>query len=621
MRIVLVGGQANSAFIETFEKHKQIVISNTFNSINDLTSAVYESGITFLNSVDSILILDFAFLTGITSQRIELFIELQDMLTASGLSRTKLYLLTRNSDMYTGLQENVGGAPAILYINTEVMLIENQYPVKILTDIIMGKRDRMGLFHPDVDKNTLHSHMEMDKDKFIEDSRAVSSEILAYGKNEPFSVLSPEDYIDSPYTDKQVINRERSKRMAEREVKNKEKQNKNTKAKNSRNTKSSSRNVSFENSDTSNPSFDEDKPTRPNRKSSHELAQELAYPMEDIRRQRTLASQIDEDGVASLERDFDYDKLRQDENKGIGKDISDDSSELKSELTIRRLREKVEDKRKNGLVVSEKIANDSGVIAVYGDSQTGVSGFVANLAEVYGTAKRKVLIIDLDTVHRQQSAYFPNYAVKSKEFQGLSLGLLKASQGGSITYTAVDITSRVSILGMGITDNYNPSDDAIILSNIRRVIENAVNEYDIVILDIPHIRTFEYLEKIEDLVNMFVLVVSDLKYRNYTYFKNVLGNYVKVNTQLMDNVFKKSRVLVNKVNRNHILSNDSKHSNTEFGQWLVSLKYPFDRLYMLSEIPYYDEWELQYTTNIRHVWENTNLMYIFTDIINKMVWD
>lgn len=220
MRIVIVGGEANQPIKETFANYDDIVISNTFQYVTDLEDDIYDNGITFLNNVDSILVLDYGFDVPDSHDRVKQFVELQDAINVSGLTETKLYLVTKDSDIYTGIQSNIDGVPGIIYLETIVLAIEGEYKSKILYDILKGKRDRVGLYHPDADKVTMHSRMEEDKNLFIENSRSVSEEVLKYGQDAPVSLLSKKDYVDSEYTEKR-LRREELERKRELERKKK----------------------------------------------------------------------------------------------------------------------------------------------------------------------------------------------------------------------------------------------------------------------------------------------------------------------------------------------------------------------------------------------------------------
>lgn len=633
MRVVLVSGIVNKHFIEAFSSQKDIIFTNTFTHITDLSEEIYNTGITFLNAVDSIVVTDYAFDKRETRERVEDFIELQDILQTSGLRDTKLYLITRNSDMYTQLERNEGGAPGILYINTEVMLISGEYKTKILTDIVRGERDRFGLYHPDVDNQDFHSRLERDRDDFIESSRAVDKHILNYGTDEPISVLSSSDFIDSKYSEKKLMEQRKERRRRQQEM---ERQSKRSKKNSKRGYEEEEEEIDYEedyggiNINSGSSGGRSRGRDRSFKFVEDDIPKDMGVPRQNTRPPKRytssedfdVATEYDDLGVESLVKNIDNRQVyTSEEGTGIGEDLSTDASQWKSVRNIQKLKEVAEQKRGSGLIVTDKVKNDSGIIGVFGDRQSGTSGFVANLAEVYGTSGREVLVIDLDLLNRQQTAYFPKYEAFSRGYKGIANGLMKAVQGGSVSRTSVDITSRINVLGMSRQEPYDEENYKELYVGLEDLLNEAVVEYDIVILDIPFDKTFEFLNVLSEIVNSFVMVTSDLIYRNDIYFTQYLGNMVKENINIMNTVFKKTKVVVSKINANHILSNGERHSNKIFHDWLLSLQYPFDRLYMLGEIPYYNDWESQYNLGIRYVWQNETLMYMYADILNNIILD
>lgn len=216
MRVVFIGGSTNADMRKHFGDIKDITITNTFNQVRDLTDEVSSTGLSFLEAVDSIAILDYGF-EGNVNNRISDFIALQDILNVRQAT-IKLYLLTKNSDMYDKLQNNTDGIPGILYTYTQVMLVKGKYSYKIIEDILKGSRDLQGLYHPDVTKENAQSRLEADKELFIQDAKSVDDEILTYGINTPISKLSESDYIDSDYTKKKIMREKKEERQEQARI-------------------------------------------------------------------------------------------------------------------------------------------------------------------------------------------------------------------------------------------------------------------------------------------------------------------------------------------------------------------------------------------------------------------
>lgn len=101
---------------------------------------ILTTGVSFLQDVEAILLLDYGFESSDSKNRLEEFLYLQTFLKAHQLSNTgvKLYLATTEGDLYREIQNQNSGIPSIIYSNTEVCLVE-KYANKILVDILKGE--------------------------------------------------------------------------------------------------------------------------------------------------------------------------------------------------------------------------------------------------------------------------------------------------------------------------------------------------------------------------------------------------------------------------------------------------------------------------------------------------
>lgn len=561
-RYIMVAGEANQYMKKMFNPFPDIEIANTFNTVRSLTEDIMVNGVSFLQLVKSVVIIDYGFQSKTTEQRVNEFIELQDIMRSNSLQGTKLYLVTKDSDLYVHIRDSKGGIPGIHYINTKVMLLEGNYAPKIMGDILRGKRDKIGLYHPDVDKEKLSNRLIDDRDAFIEDSRTVSKDILKYGTDLPVSELSKTDFMDSPAIaekvnaeekerEKEQRRRERKKRLSSKEVKVNR--------------------------------GDEETPVKLSNVSGTVLK-----PIREV-------------------------QDRGDGFTGLG-------NEVKSVPNLRRLRKGFERLKGDNTFDEGKVLSDRGIISFMGMRRSGVSGMVANVADTYASAGKTVLVIDLDIQQRSQTLYFGNYRTAVSEHMGVGNGLIKVAKGGTINKTAVQITSRVSVLGIGKEEDVEDGWEQEIAMELPNILEDARDMYDIVLVDMPLWGVDSYLEILMEGVDKNIIVVENKWYDIDHLFSYILRKELEENQDRTLNLLKKSSLVLNQYVSGRLDDKGEEVNRTTVNRYILKQGFPYDYVTVLGEIPYYEDWEIQYHSNTRYIWEDKLAVGVYRYLVNKVVW-
>lgn len=552
----VVAGEANTHVKKMFEKQKEINIVNTFKTVDDLTKDVVDNGTSFLQVLKSVIVLDFGFTSTEAKDRAEEFIFLQDTLKSNSLRDTKLYLITKDTDLFSLLRGEVGGLPGVHYLNTEVLLIEGGYAPKLLGDIFRGRRDKTGLYHPDTDKQNLTERMKDDRDVFIEDSKSVSREILYYGKDIPVSELSKTDFTDSQAVERLIRQKEKEKLEEERKKSKKKPKNQDIKVNKRADILETSR-----------------KP----------VINRVESPSIPIAVTGTVQVR-DQQGMPNLQR-------MQEVFESLGRDKA----------------------------VKGKLENDKGVLAFVGERKAGTSGIVANVADVYAMSGRKVLVIDTDLINRTQTRYFGNYDELVDNHYGLGNGLLKVAQGGSLQRAVVQITSRVALLGMSQKEKISEGVVQEIADELGNIIEDARNQYDMVLVDVPNEYLGRYLRGLNG-TDKNLLVVENRWYDVEAFINLYLGKQVEDNEGEMVNFMKKSTLILNKFERGRISKEGNELNRVNVMKSLRKKGYPYDFIGVSGEIPHYDKWEDQYLTRVRYIWKDELALGVYKQLFSKVVW-
>src|SRR5699024_5090422 len=180
--------------------------------IRDLTV----SGIQ-LQELKSILIIDYAFKdeegNGLEQKVAEQLVEIQDLMVTNML-KTKLYIVTQNSDLYDKLRGDVNGMSGTYYPGTQVILVKNSYKIDMIMSILNGERDYQGLYNKEaLQKQSKEERLKKEKDDEIERRKNLDDAIREMDKNTPTTSMTDMDYVDTP---KRMAYEENKRREQER---------------------------------------------------------------------------------------------------------------------------------------------------------------------------------------------------------------------------------------------------------------------------------------------------------------------------------------------------------------------------------------------------------------------
>lgn len=579
-KVYVVGGIANDAVRDMFKSTKEIEILGTFPSILQLTEEVIEKGVSFLHLARAVLILDYGFTGQHHVERAKEFVLLQDALNSSSLSSTKLYLATKDSNLYVALQHPTDGLPSLIYLHTEVMLLRGEYVPKTLNDIIQGRHDLTGLYHPDVVRANKITRMEDDRDKFIADSKTVDNAILHYGKDEPISPFSQKDYVDSAYSISEANKREQERKRAERmqQAQQKQAQQKGKSKKRKKDARNESNPddeieiISFSNTD-----FDTNSPVN-----QTTIVSEKPNPFEPQARTTQVDVPI----------------------KGINLDRLKENFKSRMEKTI----------------LSEKLAQDSGVLVFTGTSKSGASGILANCADIYALNKRQVLIIDLDIENRMQLNYFPQYMERVQAGEGVANSLIQVIRGGAIPSNAVKLTSRIDMLAVHAKETVEVDWWDTLEQQLEPILTEAQSLYDIVLVDLPF-HLLPPCEQVIPLVSKFVCVTTNKIYELETLLERLHPQLaMQMNVESYQLLLRNMAIWINQyrdinVDRQQYVINRVWLRNT-----LHKMKHPYDKMQIVGESPFYEDWEQQFHSGVRYIWQDKVALGVFQQLLTKVVW-
>lgn len=564
-KVYIVGGIANDAFKDMFKTIKEVDIIGTFTTVAQLTDEVIEKGVSFLHLAKAVLILDYGFSRDNHVDRAKEFVLLQDALNSSSLSGTKLYLATKDSNLYTLLQKNDIGLPSIIYMHTEVLMLRGEYIPKILNDILQGRHDLTGLYHPEVTRANKVSRMEDDRDTFISESKTINQEILHYGKDEPISPFSQHDFVDSPYSESQARKREQDTKKQERLD--------NVRAKQaSSRPKQEAVQINITGKAFNEPSVQVQ--VKQNHKKAHET-----FPEEMIAKP-----------VANLSK-FNLDLMKE-------------SFQARTQHTI----------------LSDKLTQDSGILFFTGVAKSGTSGVLANVADIYALAKRKVLIIDLDVEGRMQPSYFPQYQEQIDNYEGVANSLLQVVKGGAIPTNAVQITSRISMLGLSPQEVIDFNWSQTVTDRLYDVLLEAQALYDMVLVDVPLYLIPACNDSIE-LANKFIWTTTNKFYDINTLIdRQLLAIQSQLDPVNFVDMLTKSAIWVNLFDASYTDRAGYVVNKVWVRNRLRKLGYPHDLIHTLGETPVYTEWESQFYKGTRYIWQDRTALGVFQQLLTKVVW-
>lgn len=624
-------------------------------TVDTLIDVLITSVSSQFDMLTSILVLDYAFEDeNDVGSCIEEFIELQDVLTQYDMRKVKLYLLTKNGDLYDRIGKSYQGRDVLIYQNTEVFLTDS-YHLTTMGNVLKGTMDGSGISPVRESTLTRHERIEQQQKVLEEDAKQVERETLEYEKDIPQSKLNREDYVDSASAraKREQMQKERDNlvRRAERlglnyyiddwgditlyDENENEIEDLDTYEKEARERKRGARK----------------EPEQVRRKSAYELEMERQSEMELEEQQKREGNLFTETPEEELEptlptpqnrtkrssqgghinqsypvgstssarvigKEESYKPFK--ERTGVNTTNVEGNERVENVSTLKVL---FEDLLSDGMtLVEEKLHDDSVIIAVSSMKGSGGSGIVSQTAEVYAMLGRKVCIIDLDINGRGQTHYFSNYDQRVRENKGISNALINVIEGGVINKASVSVNSRIDICGISqsvgaIPERYKET----IARNLNSTLIDARDFYDIVLIDIPLEDFSLYMGNGFSNVERFLFVTENKEYEIERLFRQYLSDFAESNTMLISDIFNNSSIILNKYD-NTSRDDEGYHINKK---WLKEKLYdkgaPYDAILVSGEIPYARNFEHQYLTNQRYVWQDSGYMATIKNMLKEAV--
>lgn len=218
MDICLVSGSQKplGLFTQTIEGLPQVngKVTFKFHKIKDLTNEIVDSGITFLTTADVVFISDFGFSSKDPDDRLTELKSLQDVLNTKSYTR-KVYLLTKDSELYKILRNPDAKDDNFIYVNTKAFIYEGKLKKNLIKDILLGKMDSSGESHADFgrikeranEEDILNAIGGYDSN---DDTNEISESRLKFG-TETVSDVNVEEYINSPQHSNKLKKEQRQK--------------------------------------------------------------------------------------------------------------------------------------------------------------------------------------------------------------------------------------------------------------------------------------------------------------------------------------------------------------------------------------------------------------------------
>lgn len=606
-RFGLIAGDKTSIMQKEVNKNNSIKIDTIWNNTLQLAMELETMPVQIIDSMESILVVD----TGLPTKKsvdeaAKAFLQLEDVMNAKNFSHVKLYLLTKDPSLYNKLKGNINGMEGMFYKNAEMFLIESSLSIPYIIQILQGQLDKTGVYSSKRDEMTKIERLEREQKALVEDAQRVSKESLDYGKTEPISEINQEEVLGSKKHKELQEKREFEERKLERTNESLRKKNEKNKVKN-------------KNKGTTLPS----KQTTPSKNKGKDVEiiidsgsgsaiepvpNHTSNPVKNTDKTVYNDKSLDKDYYVEFK-----DKPLIERNINISK-ATTGMVPSNAELTelFNRLNQT------DNSTIEKKLQADKGVISFVGERGSGVSGIVAQTAEVYAMLGQKVLIIDLDVMLSSQTMYYPTYSEAVADFKGESNSIIRITQVNDVEKNAVPVTSRINMLSneksnATIDDGFHAT-----ITNIFNVIlEDATQEHDIVLIDIPleyltyYIRHFDRIDK-----NVFV---SENKFYTIEDFFSIKLQRVIDNDLFSNELISKSSLILNKFRTDYRDREGIQMNRFKVKEMLLDAGTPYDRIPVIGEIPFYPDWEEQYYTKTRYIWTDDIALGIYRNIVSKIL--
>lgn len=170
---------------------------HVYTKINDLIRSMLDGVSSQYDMLTNITVLGYGFENeGNIGSSLEEFIELQDVLVQNNMKSVKLYLVTKNADLYDRINQDYSGREVLVYQNTEVHLVK-EMDLGTISKIMSGSYDGSGIRPKRKDTLTRHQRVELERKRLEEEAMQVEKETLEYEKDIPQSKLNKDNYVGS----------------------------------------------------------------------------------------------------------------------------------------------------------------------------------------------------------------------------------------------------------------------------------------------------------------------------------------------------------------------------------------------------------------------------------------
>ncbi|PGT90074.1 AAA family ATPase [Bacillus thuringiensis] len=604
----VVAGKRTGVLVDKLTKgNSTLDFKGKWETTVDLKNTILRGGGMSLSNYKAVIVLDYGFRDSMSSQKMaEDFVAVQDVFQSQAIQGTKLYLLTQNSDLYRMLDGSINGVSGTYYDDVEILISSQGLPPKMIVDTLQGAHDRKGLYNKLAERKSREERLDKESEEFIESARSVSQEVLQYGVDKPVSDLSDKDYIDSAQNKRQI---EAEKQIAEEKRKMEERHQKEAERLSQRGEKKLEQVQSKKNPALNRVGLSEEDKEFLQKDNAPQEVEDIKIPVVTLTK--------DEPTQTPTHRPV---QLTKDESEEVGVTIKVSANDVRTDVpSAEHLQALFQESVRGDLYISDdKLATDKGIISVIGTDNSGSSGLVANMADMYAGVGRKVLVVDLDLVKRTQTRYFKQYERAVREHKGVSNSLLKVAQGGQIKSTSVSVTSRVDVLSISRNDSVEEVWATTVGAELTTIMEDAKHEYDIILLDIPF-RHFHYYVRSMGIVDANVFVIENTLLAIEDFFAMSLTKYVQKDKLLMGDFITRSAIVLNKYIRGRRDEDGYELTGRKVKAMLSKAGKPYDNMSVAGEIPYYEDWEEQFFTGVRYIWKDDVAHSVLKGVCTKLV--
>lgn len=615
-RFGIIAGKRTHLVQENVNKNQTIKVDTIWNYISDLVLDLTRMPTQTVDVMEAILVLDTGFkFANDSNKSAQEFLQLQDMMQSKGLTHVKLYLLTKRPELYEILKGNVNGMEGMFYQNAEMFLIGDTMSMQFLISILQGSRDKTGVYSSKRKTLSKKERLEKEKEALIDDASRVSKESLEFGRKEPVSEINQEELIDTRHNQEMMKKQTYEERRLEREIESlKKKGQKNQKLpkkyqkiledQEKERLKKENEKMKIQGKDIELVIDSEKEPS-----DNSTIGDSSQIKKDTPKRKKFTDKDLSAENFTEVKNEpiiKSNVSIRTTNNSGVP--TADELSELYMRLA-----------QSDNDTIEQKLKSDLGVISFIGSRGSGVSGLVAQTAEIYAMLGKKVVILDLDLQMRSQTVYFPTYSDAVAQHKGVSNSLVRLTQVNDITTNAVPVTSRIDVLSTEKTNELIHDGFHSTISNIfENIIDDAIENYDIVLIDLPLDYLTYYIRHI-DKIDKNVFVVPNKFYYIEDFFSIQLQNIIDNGDIFSNDLLSKSSIILNKFKKEHRDLEGYQLNRLKVKEMLLNAGTPYDRIPVIGEIPEYKDWEEQFATKIRYIWTDDIALGMFRKVISKII--